>query len=80
MGGNDKKFNEEYLKNLEKNQNRQKNKRKEWKKKCMKRLEKSLEWNERDEQMSKRIWKGQKGSSFGSRTLRGGYCYRMLEH
>ena len=38
----------------------------------MKRLEKILEWNERDEQISKRIWKRQKGSSFGSGTLKGG--------
>ena len=53
-GWDDKKFDEEYLKKLEKNQNRQKNKRKEKEREYIKKLEKSLEWNERDKQMSKR--------------------------
>ena len=50
-----KKFDEEYLKKLERNWNRWKNERKEGEKEYMKKLEESLEWNERDEQMSKRI-------------------------
>ena len=53
---NDKKFDEEYLKKLERNQNRQKNNRKEGEKEYVKKLEESLEQNERDEQMSKVIW------------------------
>ena len=53
-GWDDKKFDEEYLKKLEKNQNRQKNKRKEREREYIKKLEESLEWNERDKQMSKR--------------------------
>ena len=32
------------------------NERKEREKKYMKKLEESLEWNERDEQMMKKIW------------------------
>jgi len=55
-GWDDKKFDEEYLKKLEKNWNRWKNDRKEGEKKYMKKLEESLEWNKRDEQRSKRIW------------------------
>ena len=39
----DKKFDEEYLKKLERNWNRWKNERKEWEKEYMKRLEESLE-------------------------------------
>ena len=56
----DKNFDEEYLRKLERNWNRQKNKRKEGEKKYMKKLEESLEWNKRDEQMSKRIWENKK--------------------
>ena len=52
----DKKFDEEYLKKLERNWNRWKNDRKEREKKYMKKLKESLEWNKRDKQISKRIW------------------------
>ena len=55
-----KKFDEEYLKKLERNWNRWKNKRKEREREYMKKLEESLEWNERDEQMSKRTWGDEK--------------------
>ena len=55
-GWDDKKFDEEYLKKLEKNQNRWKNDRKKGEKKYRKKLEKSLEQNKRDEQRSKEIW------------------------
>ena len=54
-GWNDKKFDEEYLKKLERNQNRWKNDREEEEKEYMKKLEEDLEWNEKDEQRSKRI-------------------------
>jgi len=56
----DKKFEEEYLKKLEKNWNRWKNDRKKREKEYMKKLEESLEWNERDKQMSKIIWRDKK--------------------
>ena len=59
-GWDDKKFDEEYLKKLERNWNRQKNDRKEGENKYMKKLEKSLEQNKRDEQRSKRIWEDKK--------------------
>ena len=59
-GWDDKKFDEEYLKKLEKNWNRWKNDRKEEEKEYRKKLEKSLEWNERDEQRSKEIWGDEK--------------------
>ena len=52
----DKKFDKEYLKKLERNWNRQKNNRKEGEKEYMKKLEESLEWNKKDEQMSRIIW------------------------
>jgi len=55
-GWDDKKFDEEYLKKLEKNWNRWKNDKKKEKKKYRKKLEESLEWNEKDEQRSKGIW------------------------
>jgi len=55
-GWDDKKFDEEYVKKLEKNWNRWKNDRKEGEKKYIKKLEEGLEWNEKDEQKSKRIW------------------------
>ena len=54
-GWDDKKFDEEYLKKLERNWNRWKNDRKEEEKEYMKKLEESLEWNKRNEQRSKRI-------------------------
>jgi len=54
-GWDSKKFDKEYLKKLERNWNRWKNDRKEGEKEYMKKLEKSLEWNEKDEQRSKRI-------------------------
>ena len=59
-GWDDKKFDEEYLKKLERNWNRWKNDRKEREKKYVKRLEESLEWNKRDEQRSKIIWGDEK--------------------
>ena len=55
-GWDDKKFDEEYLKKMEKNWNRWKNNRKEGEKEYRKKLEESLEWNERNEQRSKEIW------------------------
>ena len=55
-----KKFDEEYLKKLERNWNRWKNDRKEGEKEYIKKLEESLEWNKRDKQMSKRIWGDEK--------------------
>ena len=54
-GWDDKKFDKEYLKKLERNQNRWKNERKEGEKEYMKKLEESLEWSKKDEQRSKRI-------------------------
>ena len=55
-GWDNKKFDEEYLKKLQKNWNRWKNNRKEGEKEeYMKKLEKSLEWNEKDEETSKII-------------------------
>jgi len=59
-GWDDKKFDKEYLKKLEKNWNRWKNDRKEGEKEYRKKLEESLEWNERDEQKSKKIWRDEK--------------------
>ena len=52
----DKKFDEEYLKKLERNWNRWKNNRKKGKKEYMRKLEESLEWNEKNKQKSKEIW------------------------
>jgi len=43
-------------KKLEKNWNRWKNNRKEGEKEYMKKLKESLEWNKRDEQISKKTW------------------------
>jgi len=54
-GWDDKKFDEEYLKKLEKNWNRWKNDRKKGEKEYRKKLEESLEWNEKNEQRSKEI-------------------------
>ena len=55
-GWDNTKFDKEYLKKLERNWNRWKNDRKEGEKKYITKLEKGLEWNEKDEQRSKRIW------------------------
>ena len=54
-GWDDKKFDEEYCKKLERNWNRWKKERKEEEKEYMKKLEESLKWNERDKQRSKKI-------------------------
>jgi len=59
-GWDDKKFDEEYLKKLQRNWNRWKNDRKEREKEYVKKLEESLEWNERDKQMSKIFWEDKK--------------------
>ena len=59
-GWDDKKFDEEYLKKLERNWNKWKNDREEGKKEYIKKLEESLEWNKRDEQRSERIWGDEK--------------------
>jgi len=59
-GWDDKKFDEEYLKKLERNWNRWKNDRKEGENEYINKLEGSLEWNKRDKQMSKRIWGNEK--------------------
>ena len=56
----DKKFDEEYLKKLERNWNRWKNDKEEGKKKYIKKLEKSLEWNGIDEETSRVIWRDEK--------------------
>jgi len=55
-GWDDKKFDEEYLKKLERNWNMWKNNRKEEEKEYMKKLEEGLKWNEKDKQRSKRNW------------------------
>jgi len=59
-GWDDKKFDEEYLKKLERNWNRWKNNRKKGEKEYMRKLEESLEWNEKDKQRSKKIWGNKK--------------------
>jgi len=59
-GWDDKKFDKEYLKKLKMNWNRWKNDRKEGEKEYVKKLEESLEWNEKDEQISKIIWEDKK--------------------
>ena len=59
-GWDDKKFDEEYLKKLQRSWNRWKNNRKEGEKEYMKKLEESLEWNEKDEKMSEIIWEDEK--------------------
>ena len=46
-GWDNKKFDKEYLKKLERNWNRWKNERKEGEKEYMKKLEESLEWSKR---------------------------------
>ena len=59
-GWDDKKFDKEYLKKLEKNWNRWKNNRKEGEKEYIKKLKESLEQNERDRQRSKKIQRDKK--------------------
>ena len=59
-GWDDKKFDEEYLKKLQKNWNRWKNNRKEGEKEYMKKLEESLEWDEKNEETSRVIWEDNK--------------------
>ena len=54
-GWDDKKFDEEYLKKLEKDWNRWKNDRKEVEKEYREKLEESLEGSEKNEQRSKEI-------------------------
>ena len=56
----DKKFEEEYLKKLEKNWNKWKNDRKESKKEYVRKLKESLKWNKKDEQTSRIIWGDEK--------------------
>jgi len=68
-GWDDKKFDEEYLKKLQRNWNRWKNNRKEGEKEeYMKKLEKSLEWNKKDEEMSKIIRRDEKEVSLEAET------------
>jgi len=55
-GWDNKKFEEEYLKKLEKNWNRWKNDRKKSEEEYIRKLEGSVEWNEKDEQTSRTIW------------------------
>jgi len=56
-GWDDKKFDEEYLKKLQKNWNRWKKDRKEGEREeYKKKLEENLEWNEKDEKTSRVIW------------------------
>ena len=60
-GWDDKKFDKEYLKKLQRNWNRWKNNRKEGEKEeYIKKLEESVEWNEKDKKMSKIIWGDEK--------------------
>ena len=79
-GWDDKKFEEEYLKKLEKNWNKWKNDRKEGEKKYMKKLEESLEWNERDKQMSKRIWGDKKEVPLEAKPQEGGTVMGHLKY
>ena len=56
-GWDDKKFDEEYLKKLQKNWNRWKKDRKEGEREeYMRKMEKSLEQNKKDKKTSKAIW------------------------
>ena len=59
-GWDDKKFDEEYLKKLQRNWNRWKNNRGEREREYMKKLEESLEWNKEDERRSRTIWGDEK--------------------
>jgi len=59
-GWDDKKFDEEYLKKLQKNWNRwKKNRKEEEREEYRKKLEENLEWNEKDKETSRVIWGGQ---------------------
>ena len=56
-GWDDKKFDEEYLKKLQKNWNRWKKDREGGEREdYMKKLEENLEWNKKDEETSRVIW------------------------
>ena len=56
-GWDDKKFDEEYLKKLQKNWNRWKKDREEGEREdYMKKLEENLEWNKKDKDTSRVIW------------------------
>ena len=56
-GWDDKKFDEEYLKKLQKNWNKWKKDRQEGEREeYMKKLEENLEWNKEDEETSRIIW------------------------
>ena len=56
-GWDDKKFDEEYLKKLQKNWNRWKKDQQEGEREeYMKKLEENLEWNKEDEETSRIIW------------------------
>ena len=79
-GWNNKKFDEEYLKKLERNWNRWKNERKEGEKKYMKKLEESLEWNEKDEQISKIIWGDKKEVSLEAEPKKRGTIMGCFRH
>ena len=79
-GWDDKKFEEEYLKRLERNWNRQKNDRKEGEKKYMKKLEESLEWNERDEQMRRIIWRDKEEVPLEVEPSEGNTIIECFEH
>ena len=60
-GWDDKKFDEEYLKKLQKNWNRWKKDRQEGEREeYMKKLEENLEWNKTDEETSREIRRGDK--------------------
>ena len=60
-GWDDKKFDEEYLKKLQKNWNRWKKDRQEGEREeYMKKLEENLEWNKEEEETSRIIWGGDK--------------------
>ena len=59
-GWDDKKFEKEYLKKLERNWNKWKNNKKDSKEEYVKKLEESLEWNEKDKQISRIIWENNK--------------------
>ena len=76
-GWDNKKFDEEYLKKLERNWNRQKNDRKKREIKYIKNLKESLEWNKRNKQMSKRIWGDKKKVPLKVEPYEGG---TVIEH
>jgi len=59
-GWDNKKFDKEYLKKLERNWNKWKNDRKKGEKGYMKKVEESLEWNKKDKQMSEKSWGNEK--------------------